>query len=310
MYFGVDIGGTTVKLGRFQGDGVLQEKWELPTRIGENGKYIFDDIAASILNHAVQAGLPPSEIRGVGMGIPGPLLPDGRMEVGVNIGVQEIYPAKELSKRLGVPLICCENDANVAALGEAWKGGGAGFRSIFLLTIGTGVGGGVVFDGKVRKGAHGVAGEIGHMTVRFDEQETCNCGNRGCLEQYASATGIVREAKRALAGTTRPSVLREIRNLTAKDVMDAAKAGDPLALGVAEDVGTYLAWAMSCISHIVDPEVFVIGGGVSATGKFLIDLIRKKYDGMTKILGHKAEISLATLGNEAGIYGAVRLVLG
>ncbi|WP_434310696.1 ROK family glucokinase [Hominifimenecus sp. rT4P-3] len=310
MYFGVDIGGTTIKLGRFQGEGVLQEKWEIPTRIGENGKYIFDDIAASILNHAVQAGLHPSEIRGVGMGIPGPVLPDGYMEVGVNIGVREIYPSKELSKRLGIPLICCENDANVAALGESWKGGGAGFRSMFLLTIGTGVGGGAVLDGKVRKGAHGIAGEIGHITVRLDETETCNCGNRGCLEQYASATGIVREAKRVLMGTTRPSVLREIRNLTAKDVMDAAKAGDPLALGVAEDVGGYLAWAMSSVSYIVDPEVFVIGGGVSAAGEFLIDLIRKKYDVMTKLLYHKAEIRLATLGNEAGIYGAVRLVLG
>ncbi len=310
MYFGVDIGGTTIKLGRFQGEGVLQEKWELPTRTGENGKYIFDDIAASILNKAVQAGGQPSEIKGVGMGLPGSLLPDGRMEIGVNIGVKDIYPAKELSDRLGLPLVCCENDANVAALGESWKGGGAGFRSMFLITLGTGVGGGAVFDGKILKGSHGIAGEIGHLTVRFDETEACNCGNRGCLEQYASATGIVREAKREMAKSTIPSVLRDIRNLTAKDVLDAVKEGDPLSLGVAEAMGGCLAWAMSCVTHIADPEAFVIGGGVSAAGEFLIGLIRKKYEEMTKILSEKAELRLATLGNEAGIYGAVRLVLG
>lgn len=310
FYFGVDIGGTTVKMGRFGGDGTLQEKWELPTRVGENGKYIFDDIAASILSRTVEAGGSPSEIKGVGMGIPGPILPDGCMEMGVNIGMRHVFPAKEISDRLHLPLVCCGNDADVAALGEAWKGGGAGFSSIFLYTLGTGVGGGAVVDGSMLRGSHGVAGEIGHVTVNFQETEACNCGNRGCLEQYASATGLVREAKRALARSQAPSLLRESKNLTAKDVLDAAKAGDSLALEVAAAMGRYLGWSMAWISYILDPEAFVIGGGVSAAGEFLLDLIRGEYEERSKMLTRKAELRLATLGNEAGIYGAVRQVLG
>lgn len=309
FYFGVDIGGTTVKMGRFSGDGELQEKWELPTRMGENGKYIFDDIAASILSRTVEAGGSPSEIKGVGLGIPGPILPDGRMEIGVNIGMRHVYPAREISERLHLPLVCCGNEADVAALGEAWKGG-AGFSSIFLYTLGTGVGGGAVVDGSMIRGSHGVAGEIGHVTVNFQETETCNCGNRGCLEQYASATGLVREAKRALARSQAPSLLREQKNLTAKDVLDAAKAGDPLALEVASAMGRYLGWSMAWVSYILDPEAFVIGGGVSAAGEFLLDLIRDEYEERSKMLTRKAELRLAALGNEAGIYGAVRQVLG
>ena len=310
FYFGVDIGGTTVKMGRFSGDGELQEKWELPTRVGENGKYIFDDIAASILSRTVEAGGSPSEIKGVGMGIPGPILPDGCMEIGVNIGMRHVFPAREISERLHLPLVCCGNDADVAALGEAWKGGGAGFSSIFLYTLGTGVGGGAVVDGSMIRGSHGVAGEIGHVTVNFQETEACNCGNRGCLEQYASATGLVREAKRALARSQAPSLLREQKNLTAKDVLDAAKAGDSLALEVASAMGRYLGWSMAWVSYILDPEAFVIGGGVSAAGEFLLDLIRDEYEERSKMLTRKAELRLATLGNEAGIYGAVRQVLG
>ena len=310
FYYGVDIGGTTVKLGRFSGDGTLHEKWALPTRTGENGKYIFDDIAASILSRTVEAGGSPSQIKGVGMGIPGPILPDGCMEMGVNIGMRHVYPAKELSERLNLPLVCCGNDANVAALGEAWKGGGTGFSSIFLFTLGTGVGGGAVVDGRILQGSHGIAGEIGHTTVNFAETEACNCGNRGCLEQYASATGLVREAKKALAACQAHSLLREKKNLTAKDVLDAAKAGDPVAGTAAAAMGRYLAWAMSWVSHILDPDAFVIGGGVSAAGEFLLDLIREEYAERTKMLLRKAELRLATLGNEAGIYGAVRMVLG
>ncbi len=309
FYYGVDIGGTTVKLGRFREDGTLLEKWELPTRLGENGKYILDDIAASILSKTVEAGGSPSQIQGVGMGIPGPILPDGCMEVGVNVGMRHAYPARELSERLGLPLVRCENDANVAALGEAWKGGGAGFSSIFLFTLGTGVGGGAVRDGRILSGSHGIAGEIGHTTVNLTETEACNCGNRGCLEQYASATGLVRVAQRALAASQAPSLLRDIKNLTAKDVMDAAKEGDSLAGEAAAVMGRYLAWAMSWVSHILDPEAFVIGGGVSAAGEFLLGLMREEYEKRTPMLSRKAELRLATLGNEAGIYGAVRLVL-
>ena len=159
LYFGVDIGGTTVKLGRFTEDGILREKWAIPTRVGENGKYIFDDIAASILNKTVEAGGAPSEIQGVGIGIPGPILPDGCMERGVNVGMRHVYPAREVGERLRLSRVCCGNDADAAALGEAWKGGGAGFSSIFLFTLGTGVGGGAVADGRILGDATGWPGK-------------------------------------------------------------------------------------------------------------------------------------------------------
>lgn len=310
LYYGVDIGGTSIKLGRFSGEGALLEKWELPTRKEENGKHIFDDIAASVLRKTEAAGCVPADIAAVGLGLPGPLLEDGYLSVCVNIGLRDIFPAQELSLRLNHVPVTCGNDANVAALGESWKGGGAGYGSMVLLTLGTGVGGGVVIGGKIVAGAHGLGGEIGHLPVRMDEPEACNCGNRGCLEQIASATGIVREARRALVRTEQPSSLRELYNLTAKDVLDAAKAGDPLAGEVMETVASYLGLAMAHISYIVDPDVFVIGGGVSRAGEYLLHILRPAYEKRIFLSEKKASLHLAKLGNDAGIYGAVRMVLG
>lgn len=308
-YYGVDIGGTSVKLGRFAADGELLEKWEIPTRKGENGKYIFDDIATSILSRTAAAGFTLGDIAAVGMGLPGPIQEDGYLEVGVNIGVKAVYPARELGERLNRIPVKCGNDANVAALGESWKGGAAGCSNMVLLTLGTGVGGGVVLGGQIVTGAHGIGGEVGHLPVRMDETEACNCGNRGCLEQVASATGIVREARRMLVRTEQPSALREIRNLTAKDVLDAAKAGDPLAGEVMETVAHYLGLAMAYISYVVDPEVFVIGGGVSRAGEYLLDILRPAYEQRIFLTERKATLALARLGNDAGIYGAVRMML-
>lgn len=310
LYYGVDLGGTTVKLGLFSGDGELLEKWEIPTRKEGNGAYVFDDIAAAILQKTEAVGGVPGDIEAVGMGLPGPLQEDGYLEVCVNIGLRDVYPAQELSKRLNHIPVRCGNDANVAALGEAWKGGGKGYGSMVLLTLGTGVGGGVVIGGEVVTGAHGIAGEIGHLPVRPEETETCNCGGRGCLEQVASATGIVREARRVLARTGQDSVLRSLHELTAKDVLDAAKAGDGLAVSVMETVANYLGLAMAQISYVVDPDVFVIGGGVSRAGEYLLDVIRPAYESRIFLTAQKADLALARLGNDAGIYGAVRLVLG
>lgn len=309
FYYGVDMGGTTIKMGRFDREGTLLEKWEIPTRKEDGGKHIFDDIAEAILTRTAAAGGSVDSIKAVGIDIPGTIWEDGYLELSVNVGLKDIYPTEELSRRLNHVPVACGNDASIAALGEYWKGGGAGHRSMVLITLGTGVGGGIVLDGKVIAGAHGIGGEIGHLPVRFGEQEVCNCGNRGCLEQVSSATGIVRETKRTLVSSDQPSSLREIRNLTAKDVLDAAKAGDALAKSVMDTVTHYLGVAMGIVSNIVDPEVFVIGGGVSAAGQDLIEWIREAYDANMYMTKKRADVQLAQLGNDAGIYGSVRLVL-
>lgn len=309
-YIGIDIGGTSVKLGLFETDGTLLRKWEVKTRKEEGGAYILQDVAASIRKELAAAGLDLQDVAGAGMGIPGPVLPDGFVEVCVNLGWRDRNPQKELSELLDGLYVCSGNDANVAALGEMWQGGGKGFRDLVMVTLGTGVGGGVILDGKIVAGRHGLGGEIGHIRVREAETESCNCGGKGCLEQVASATGIAREAKRVLAASEKESALRSFGDrLNAKNVLDCAKAGDELALEVTETVCYYLGWGLATISMTLDPDLFVIGGGVSAAGSFLTDRIEKYYKKFTPISEHKAGIALATLGNDAGIYGAARLIL-
>ncbi|HIX15597.1 MAG TPA: ROK family glucokinase [Candidatus Hungatella pullicola] len=307
---GIDVGGTTVKIGLFQINGELLCKWEVPTRKEENGKYIIPDVAQSILSTLKEKGISMDEVAGAGMGVPGPVRSNGYVEVCVNLGWRDLFPEKEMSRALGGLPVKAANDANVAALGEMWQGGGKGYEDLVMITLGTGVGGGVIVGQKIIAGKHGLAGEIGHIHVRDEEKEHCNCGGCGCLEQVASATGIAREARRAMAASQMPSVLREAGDqVTAKDVLDGAKAGDRLACQVMEVVGHYLGLALAQISMTVDPEVFVIGGGVSKAGQFLIDLIYKYYDEFSSISKDKGGIVLATLGNDAGIYGAARLIL-
>lgn len=309
---GVDIGGTSVKLGLFTVTGALMDKWEIPTRKDEEGKWIIPDIAASIKKKMAEKGMQDTDLAGIGMGVPGPIEPDGHVAVCVNLGWKDRYPAKELSSELGGKIrAVAGNDANVAALGEMWQGGGKGHTSLVAVTLGTGVGGGVILNSRIVTGTHGLAGEIGHMHIREEEKEFCNCGGQGCLEQVASATGIVREAKRNLANTEIPSKMREFGDaLTAKDVCDCAKEGDALALGTLEACCRYLGWALALVTQIIDPEIYVIGGGVSKAGQILIDLITKYFNQFTPLLKKKPEIALATLGNDAGIYGAARQVLG
>lgn len=307
---GIDIGGTSVKLGIFETSGELLFKWEVATRSEENGKYILADVADSILKTLEEKGIPMADVVGAGMGVPGPVMPDGSVEVCVNLGWRNMNPSRELSGLLhGIP-VKGGNDANVAALGEMWQGGGKGYQDIVMVTLGTGVGGGVIIGQKIIAGNHGLSGEIGHIHVRDEETEHCNCGGVGCLEQIASATGIAREARRKMAASDIPSAMREFGDqITAKDVLDSAKAGDALANEVMEVVGRYLGLALAQVSLIVDPEVFVIGGGVSRAGQFLIDRIYKYYDQFSAISSNKAGIVLATLGNDAGIYGAARQIL-
>lgn len=307
---GIDVGGTTVKIGIFGIDGCLLEKWEVPTRKEENGKYILSDVAASIQEKLREQNISIEDVEGAGIGVPGPVMPDGYVEVCVNLGWRDKNPQEELQKLLGVPVFS-GNDANVAALGEMWQGGGKGYKDIVMVTLGTGVGGGVILNEKIISGKHGLGGEIGHIHVRDEEKEYCNCGGQGCLEQVASATGIAREARRVLAARKEESSMRAFGDeITAKDVLDCAKAGDELAGAVMETVSRYLGLVLAQVALTIDPEAFVIGGGVSKAGPFLLEGIQKYYDKYTAISVNKAIITLAKLGNDAGIYGSARLVLG
>ena len=233
--FGVDIGGTTVKLGYFDTEGNVLDKWEIPTRKEDNGSRILPDVAASIEKKIKDAGIDRKDVAGVGVGAPGPIDSDGVVHKAANLGWGVFSIKETLENILKLPVMA-GNDANVAALGEMWKGGGQGYKDLVVVTLGTGVGGGIIVNGKMLTGANGAGGEIGHIHVEDDEQETCGCGNRGCLEQYSSATGVTRLAKRKLEKTTQDSVLRTT-TLSAKSVFDAVKAKDPVAMEIAEQFG-------------------------------------------------------------------------
>lgn len=307
--FGIDVGGTTVKMGLFTTEGELLDKWEIPTRKEDGGAYILNDVAASVEAKLAEKNIAKDDVAGAGIGVPGPTLDTGYVSICVNLGWKDKNPANELSELLSIP-VKAGNDANVAALGEMWKGGGEGYLDVVLLTLGTGVGGGIIINGEIAPSHRGVGGELGHITVNPDEEATCNCGNHGCLEQYASATGVVRIAKKLLDASKEESSLRALETVTAKDVFDAAKAGDHLAVEAVEVLGKYLGLVVANVALTVDPDVFVIGGGVSKAGQVLIDVITKYYHKFAKIIGdNKAKVVLAKLGNDAGIYGAARMVL-
>ncbi len=305
--FGVDIGGTTVKLGLFDVEGKLLDKWEIPTRIQESGSYILPDIAESIQKKLNEKKIEFKEVAGVGVGAPGPVDAQGVVHKAVNLGWGVFSIRETLEKILEIPVMA-GNDANVAALGEMWKGGGQGSSDLIVVTLGTGVGGGIIIGGKMLTGATGAGGEIGHIHVEDAETEKCGCGNTGCLEQYASATGITRLANRKLQSSSKDSVLRS-GEVSAKTVFDAVKAKDELAMEVAEEFGKYLGECLAAIACVVNPEVIVIGGGVSKAGEILIDYIKPHYEKKVFHGSRNVKFSLATLGNDAGIYGAAKLVL-
>ncbi len=306
--FGVDLGGTTVKMGVFTETGSLLEDWEIPTRKQDNGSHILEDIGKSINDKVKVDSIDREDVVGVGLGVPGPVTPTGVVKGCVNLGWGDT-PVEEILKDITGFTVKAANDANVAALGELWQGGGKGFSSLVMVTLGTGVGGGIVIDEKIITGANGAAGEIGHMPVVYDETESCNCGKKGCLEQVASATGIVKEAKKILMKETTESTLRTLENITAKDVFDHAKQGDQIAILTCERLGEYLGIALGHIACVVDPDIFIVGGGVSKAGDFLIEVIQKYYMKKTYHGCKNTPIKLATLGNSAGIYGAAKLVL-
>lgn len=310
--FGIDLGGTTAKVGLFTTSGALLEKWEVPTDTSDKGERILENLAAAILGKMKEQGLRPEQVEGVGIGVPGPVQDSSVVPiVCANLGGWgERNVAAQLSGLLDGIRVLVGNDANVAALGEIWMGTAKGCRSAVMVTLGTGVGGGVIVNGRVIDGAHGAGGEIGHITVNRKETAVCGCGKRGCLEQYSSATGVVRCMKKLLEeNPDTPCALRG-KAFEAKDVFDAARAGDALAAREVEEMADTLGLALANIAATVDPEMFLIGGGVARAGEVLFRPVEAHYREYAFRSCRETPIKAASLGNDAGIYGAVRLIVG
>lgn len=305
--FGVDIGGTAVKLGLFTVEGELLEKWEIPTRRENESENVLPDIAASVKNKMEERGIAHEEVAGIGFGTPGPVSEDGVSINPANMGWKNKPVAKELSERTGFP---CKggNDVNTAGMGEMWRGAAAGYRNAVVITLGTGVGAAVICDGRIITGAKGAGGEVGHIHVDDEIEEPCGCGAVGCMEQFGSAPGVVRMAKELLAKSDQPSLLRE-GEISAKTVFDAVKAGDALACQVAEKFGKYIGMALAANAAITDPEIFIIGGGVSKAGPVILEYIQKYYVKYVWPGCRGIKFALAQLGNDAGIYGAASYVV-
>ncbi|MDY2814428.1 MAG: ROK family glucokinase [Dorea sp.] len=305
--FGVDIGGTTVKIGLFTTEGELLDKWEIKTRTENKGEAILPDIAESLKEKMEEKQIDREEMSGIGIGIPAPVSADGIVQNTANLGWGYKEVKRELEELTDMR-VAVGNDANVAALGEMWLGAGKGKKDMIMVTLGTGVGGGVIVNGQPLVGAHGAGGEIGHLCVNYEETDHCGCGNTGCLEQYASATGITRLAQKRLEKDDAKTSLRG-QKLSAKAVFDALKEGDQVAEEIVEEFGAYLGHAMANLAAVADPSVIVIGGGVSKAGEILLGYVEKNFKEKAFFANKDTEFVLATLGNDAGICGAAKLIL-
>ena len=307
--FGADVGGTTVKMGLFETNGNLLDTWEIPTVTDNAGAAILPDISRTIAEKLDEKNISPDDVEGIGLGVPGPVGSDGTVFKCINLGWGVFNVEHVLSELTGLR-VKAGNDANVAAMGEMWQGGGKGYKNVVMVTLGTGVGGGVIQEGKIVSGFHGAAGELGHIPTRDDETECCGCGKKGCLEQYASANGFTRITKQYLeAHPEETTVLRDAAELNSKVIFDAAKEGDAVALQMVEEVGRILGKALATISCVAAPQVFVLGGGMSKSGPILTDRIEKYFNEYAFHASRQTEIKLATLGNLAGIYGGVGMLL-
>ena len=310
--FGIDLGGTTAKIGLFTTSGALLEKWEVATDTSNAGEHILENLAAAVLGKMKEQSIQPEQVEGVGIGVPGPVLDSSIVPiVCANLGGWgERNVSAQLSGLLDGLKVLVGNDANVAALGEIWMGAAKGAKNAVMVTLGTGVGGGVVVNGKVIDGVHGAGGEIGHITVNRHETAVCGCGKRGCLEQYSSATGVVRCMKKLLdENPDTPCVLRGTE-FAAKDVFDAARNGDALAAREVDEMSDTLGMALANIASTVDPEAFLVGGGVARAGDVLFAPLNKHFQEYAFKSCREIPIKQASLGNDAGIYGAVRLIVG
>ena len=306
---GIDLGGRSAKFGLFTEGGELVAKSSIKTRVEDKGKYILEDICDYLDKLVAKHQLTKENLLGIGIGVPGPILNKRVASRAINLGWEEVPVADIIEKRIKTK-VYVENDANVAALGEMWKGAAEGKNNVVLVTLGTGVGGGVIVDGKIISGTNGSAGEIGHIPL-FEEEldRVCGCGKRNCLEQVASATGIEYLAQDMLLEFDTDSPLRDLDMITAKDIFDYAKQADEISLKVVNKFGKYLGRGLAIISAVVDPEVFVIGGGVSHAGDFLLEVLDVYYKIYAFSSTRDAEITLASPGNDAGMYGAAKLVL-
>ncbi|RFU65700.1 ROK family glucokinase [Peribacillus glennii] len=310
---GVDLGGTTTKLAFVSLYGEILHKWEIPTDISEQGKYITVNIAKAIDAKLDKLGEPKSRVLGIGMGAPGPVnFVNGSIYEAVNLGWKD-YPLKDLLEvETSLPAFI-DNDANIAALGEMWKGAGNGAKDLVCVTLGTGVGGGIIANGALVHGISGAAGEIGHITVVPENGALCNCGKEGCLETVASATGIVRLAGEALAQFTGTSMLQDVMDnngkLSSKDIFECANAGDQLARETIQKVCRYLGFGLANVANALNPEKIIIGGGVSQAGVQLLEPVKDWFSQYAfPRVRESTEIDIATLGNDAGVIGAAWLV--
>ena len=309
--FGVDIGGSSLKFGAFGEDGSLIEKWSVPTDLGDGGERIIPDTAASIRDRCALMGLSVSDIAGIGVGIPGAVGHDGWVNGAVNLGWGLKNVEGELAVACGVP-VKAENDANAALLGEAYAGAAKDSGDIIMITLGTGVGGGIISGGRLIKGAAGSGAEIGHINVDPEETEYCSCGARGCLEQYCSIRGLTRIASRLLQTFPSGSRLREMSasqtGFSVRELFDAARAGDEIA-GLAVNIACgYLGRGAACAANITNPSVILIGGGISGSADMIIERMKPAFDHYIFPACRGVDIRPAALGNDAGIIGASRLI--
>ncbi|WP_175991046.1 ROK family glucokinase [Bacillus sp. Marseille-Q1617] len=311
---GVDLGGTTTKIAFLSKYGELLHKWEIPTDKSDNGKNIIVDIAKAIDRKLEELDQTKDKLVGIGMGAPGPVdMAKGIIYEAVNLGWDKNTPLKDLLEvETGLPAVI-DNDANCAALGEMWKGAGDGAKDLVCVTLGTGVGGGVITNGDIVHGVKGAGGEIGHITVVPHGGFQCNCGKTGCLETVASATGVVRLANETLDSTSTHSALRDLRNendvISAKDVFDTARNNDDLAKNVVDQLAFYLGLALANLGNVLNPEKIVLGGGVSKAGDVLLKPVINHFQQFSfPTVRTSTGLSIATLGNDAGVIGAAWLV--
>lgn len=312
---GIDLGGTSIKFAILTSEGEIQEKWSIKTNVLDEGSHIVEDMIESILHRLDLLQLSAEDFIGIGMGSPGVVDREKGTVIGAyNLNWKTLQPVKDkIEKATGIPFYI-DNDANVAALGERWMGAGENQPDVVFMTLGTGVGGGIVAEGKLLHGLAGAAGELGHITVDFDQPILCNCGKKGCLETVASATGIVNLTRRYADEYAGDAELKKLidngEDVNAKVVFDLAKEGDELALIVYRNFARYLGIACANIGSILNPSTIVIGGGVSAAGDFLLDGVRKVYEENSfPQVRTSTKLALATLGNDAGVIGAASLVL-
>ena len=302
--FGIDVGGTTVKIGKFNSHGNLLEKWEVRTNLNDSGNHILTDIYQSFIEHSINL----EEVIGYGFGIPGPIV-NGTVVQAVNLGWGNFDLALEFSKLVNNSNVKVNNDANVAAIGESFMGAAKGIKDVVMITLGTGVGGGIISDGYSIEGAFGAGGEIGHMVVNPTNGRLCNCGNHGCLETIASATGIKREFTHLMETSDLKTSLNKSHKPSAKAIFAAAEENDPLCLHIINKVAYYLGYACHVLSVSVNPEVIVFGGGVSRAGNFLLDKIDAEFRKYAYEPVQKTMLKIAILGNDAGMYGAASIVI-